>query len=73
MSRATEHIYGANAHLNAIRRRSINLLQARAQLIHFIAYLTHKGISVWGYAVVAAVDFLQQTERLLSKHDADEK
>jgi hypothetical protein len=49
------------------------LLQARAQLIHFIAHLTNKGISVRGYAVVAAVDFLQQTERLLSKHDADEK
>jgi hypothetical protein len=57
--RHTRHICRTSAHLNLIRRRRINLLQALAQFIHFIAYLSHKRISVGWDAVVAAINFLQ--------------
>ena len=62
-----------NTYLIAGRRRNIILLQALAQLIHFVANLAHESISIRGDAAIAAVDFLQQAERLLPKHTADNR
>ena len=49
------------------------MLQALAQLVHFVADFAHESVSIGRDAAVAAVDFLQQAERLLPEHDEDRR
>ena len=59
--------------LNLFAIRFVHMLQTLAKLVHFIAYFTHKCIPIGRDAVIAAVDFFQQAERLVSKHGSANK